>query len=68
MSRIKTITDINNMPSYAYEHKFIVANVVEAKLWFFGAYDDRNRANEVAMTLGAGIVFEVDDDNNEFRT
>ena len=46
MSRIKTITDINNMPSYAYEHKFIVANVVEAKLWFFGAYDDRNRETD----------------------
>ena len=43
---------INNMPEYATHRKYIVARRVDGELWFWGAWDDRDRANEVALEIG----------------
>ena len=59
------IKDIQNVPCYAYEHKYIVANLNDRKFWFYGAFDDKARAEEVAKTLDNGVVFEVEEDGEE---
>ena len=43
---------VNNMPKYAETKKYIVARRVDGELWFWGAWDDRNTANEVALEIG----------------
>ena len=47
---------INNIPTYANEYKYIVARRVDGKLWFWGAWNDRVKANDVAEELGNGVV------------
>lgn len=47
---------INNIPTYANEYKYIVARRVDGKLWFWGAWNDRDKANDVAEELGNGVV------------
>ena len=47
---------INNLPTYANEYKYIVAHRVDGELWFWGAWDDRNKANEVALEIGGEVV------------
>lgn len=46
---------INNMPKDTTE-KYIVARRVDGDLWFWGAWNDRNRANEVAMEIGGEVI------------
>lgn len=52
------MSEIKNIPDYASEYPYIVAHEIEGELWFWGAYDDRDRANEVAEKIG-GVVKEV---------
>lgn len=47
---------INNLKDYALDHKYIVARIVDDELWFWGAWDDDQRAEEVARQLGNGLV------------
>ena len=47
---------INNYKSYADQYKYIVARRVDGELWFWGAWNDRDKANDVAEELGNGIV------------
>lgn len=51
--------EIKNIPDYASEYPYIVAHEIEGELWFWGAYDDSDRANEVAEKIG-GVVKEVE--------
>ena len=46
---------INNLPKYAEDKKFIVVREIEDELWFYGAFDQPNQANECALEIG-GIV------------
>lgn len=41
---------------------FVCARVDLPKYWYYGCYDTFERATEVAMELGNGIVVEVSDD------
>lgn len=41
---------------------FIVARVDLPNLWYYGCYDTFERATEVAMELGNGVVVEVSND------
>lgn len=50
--------NINNFPEYAKEYKYIVVQRIDGELWFWGAWDDRNKANEAALELGNGVVIE----------
>lgn len=47
---------INNLPTYANEYKYIVAYRVDGELWFWGAWNDCNKANEVALEIGGEVV------------
>ena len=42
---------INNMPEYAYQYGYIVANRVDGELWFYGAYSDYYQAFQIAEML-----------------
>ena len=44
------IADINNI-SEGYGEPYIVAKVVDGKLWYYGRYDTQERADEVIDTL-----------------
>ena len=46
---------INNLPDYASEYPFIVARGEIGDLWFYGAYETLERADEVARQVD-GIV------------
>lgn len=53
---------INNLPEYAKEYKYIVVRECSPRdFWFWGAYNDRNFANQAAMELGNGVVFHSED-------
>ena len=47
---------INNLPTYANEYKYIVVRRVDEELWFWGAWNDRNKANEVALEISGEVV------------
>ena len=46
---------INNMPTTADNYKYIIVREVDGEMWYYGADNDRDRANEVALAVG-GIV------------
>lgn len=50
---------IKNLPTTATNYRYIIAREVDGDLWYYGADNDRNRANEVALAVG-GVVFEND--------
>ena len=50
--------EIKNMPDYAKNEPFIVYRVVSGEAWFYGAYDDFEKANHAACEVG-GVVMEV---------
>lgn len=50
---------VKNMPAYASKHKYIVARRAGDwdDLWFYGAWDDAEKAQEVANEID-GVVIE----------
>ena len=50
---------IHNMPEYATAYKYVVATFDRGSLWFWGAWDDENKAREVAYERDNRIVLEV---------
>ena len=52
----KMRNQINNYKSYADQYKYIVARRIDGELWFWGAWNDRNKANEVAIEIGGEVV------------
>lgn len=49
--------EVQNVPRYAAEHRYWVAKFGDGKLWFWGAWDDKLRADSIAKDVG-GIVVE----------
>ena len=47
---------VNNVPEYAHHHRYWVVRAVNGELWFYGAWDDEDRANEVAAELPNGAL------------
>ena len=45
---------INNVPASA--KAYVVARRIDGDLWYWGSWDDRDTANEVALQVG-GEVF-----------
>lgn len=43
---------INNLPDNYKNYAYVVARKVDGDLWFWGCYNDRNRANETALEEG----------------
>ncbi len=51
---------VYNMPVSRNTRKgFMVVRLVDAAMWYYGTYDEYNRAREVALELGNGLVVEV---------
>lgn len=49
-------TIIKNLSSYAINYKYIVASDIDGELWFYGAWNDENRAYEVARDIRGVVV------------
>lgn len=49
--------EVNNIPEDA--ERYIVARVFEGELWYWGSWDDKNKAHEVAEEIG-GVMVEND--------
>ena len=47
---------INNIPEYANEYKYIVASDIDNELWFWGAFNDEDKAYAVASEIGGQVV------------
>lgn len=47
---------INNMPEYAKDYEFIVAREVDNEYWFYGAYVNGFKAEQVAVEIN-GVIF-----------
>lgn len=50
------VKNVNNVPNYAHDYRYWVVRAVEGELWFWGAWNDENRANEVAAELFNGAI------------
>lgn len=46
---------INNFPAYAKAYRFIVTRSVDGEEWYYGAWDDRESANEQALEIGGSV-------------
>lgn len=48
--------NINNLPEYAKEYRYIVVQRIDGELWFWGAWDDDRKACIVASEIGGEVV------------
>ena len=55
---MKTIK-INNEPEYAKHYEFVVVRNTDDQLWFYGAYSDGFKADEVAYKIGGLVVHNI---------
>lgn len=61
--KIKANVVINNMPSEMDEKaRFIVARVFDGGLWFWGRFEDINKAMEAAQEIN-GVIVEAEEIN-----
>ncbi len=51
--------NILNMPDYASHYEFVVVREIDNDLWFWGAYADGFKAEQVALEIGGLIVHNV---------
>lgn len=57
MMRVSNLDkNINNLPEYAHECPYLVVTVWNTELWFYGAYEDRKKAEDVAWQLDAVLL------------
>lgn len=47
---------INNLPEYANEYKYIVARWYDDELWFYGAWNDEEKAEKAAEEIFGKVV------------
>ena len=50
---------IQNMPEYADHYEFVVAREIDGELWFWGAYADRYKADQVAYDVAGVVIHNV---------
>ena len=48
-----------NAPEYASHYEFVVAREIDDDLWFWGAYTDGFKAEQVAIEIGGVIIHNV---------
>lgn len=66
-ARIEGKVIIHNVPESIINGSrtgFVCARVSESDLWYYGCYETFERASEVALELGNGMVIEVSNDNS----
>ena len=49
---MKCTVEVHNMPAYATDMKYLVVRLVDHQLWFYGAFDNEEKANTTAENLG----------------
>lgn len=47
---------VKNVADYAWDYKYWVVTECDDEFWFYGAYNDKNEANEVALNLGKVVI------------
>lgn len=50
---------VNNQPEYASRYEFVVARMVDDELWFYGAYRDGFKADQVASEVYGIVIHNV---------
>ena len=48
--------NILNMPEYANDYEFVVVRKIDDYFWFWGAYADGFKAEQVALEIGDGLI------------
>lgn len=48
---------IKNVPDYAFDYEYVVACWVDEEWWFYGAYNDEEKADKIANELFNADVF-----------
>ncbi len=48
-------TDVKNLPDYPLR-KYVVARPFDGVLWFWGTWDDKDKAREVAREMNGVVV------------
>jgi hypothetical protein len=51
--------NLENVPEYANHYEFIVVRFVDGAYWFWGAYADGFKAEQVALEVDGVIVHNV---------
>ena len=52
----KALVDVCNVPEYAHKYKFWVVRYSSGYLWYWGAFDDENKAIEAAINEDGMVV------------
>lgn len=52
--KVRTMMNINNMPATA--RTWIVAREVDGELWYYGSWEEKEKAQEVAYDVGGVMV------------
>lgn len=47
---------INNLPEYARRYNYIVVKKVDNELWFYGAWNSANDADNAAEEIGGMVL------------
>lgn len=53
---MKLTVEVMNCPDYAKECKYIVCNLCDGELWFYGAWNEKESAYKAAEQLGDSTV------------
>ena len=53
---------VNNLP--ASHKQYVVARRVSGELWYWGSYDDREKANYTALNV-SGEVIDTDEEDGQ---
>ena len=59
------MVQINNMPDIAWNRKYIVCRQMNNEYWYYGSYDDIERANYAAKEVDGWLIFNESRCNNE---
>ena len=62
---MKITVNINNAPEEIYHPYVVVRRDDDGKLWYYGAYESNEYAEEVAVRIKNGIVVVVEVDHDE---
>ena len=58
---LNTMTCRVDVQNAEHEGRYIVARACQNELWFWGAWDDKERAEEVAKELGDNAIVLFND-------
>lgn len=56
MNSMPTLIEVKNTPAYAAEYALIVYRMSKGERWFYGAYNDAQKAAYVAAEIGGFVA------------